>query len=108
MILNIRIEDQEYPIDVPDDIVTEAGEFFQTLDQDMDRGWQMSRQWVDSPDQEQRCQIVADKILGAFESENKKSLIMLSAYILSKMPKIKTLDISTNGEMQETLFEFQD
>ncbi len=106
MILNIRIEDQEYPINVPDDIVVEADEFFQTMDRDMDRGWQMSREWVDNPDKEQRCQIVADKILGAFETENKKSLVMLSAYILSKMPTIKTLDISTNGEMQETLFEF--
>jgi len=106
MILNIRIEDQEYPVEVPDQIVAEADDFFQGLDKDMDKGWQMSRQWVDEPDKEQRCQIVADKILGAFEAENKKSLIMLSAYILSKMPQIKVVDISTNGEMQETLFEF--
>jgi len=106
MILNIQIEDQSYPLDVPDHIIQDAGEYFQKLDADMDKGWQMSRNWVDNPDQEQRCQIVADKILGAFAQENKKSLIMLSAYILSKMPQIKLLDISTNGEMQETLFEF--
>lgn len=106
MILNIRIEDQNYPIDVPDQIVLEASDYFHKLDQDMDKGWQMSRSWVDAPNTEQRCQIVADRILGAFEHENKKSLVMLSAYILSKMPDIKILDISTNGEMQETLFEF--
>jgi len=106
MILNIQIEDQSYPLDVPDHIIQDAGEYFQKLDADMDKGWQMSRNWVDNPDQEQRCQIVADKILGAFSQENKKSLIMLSAYILSRMPQIKLLDISTNGEMQETLFEF--
>lgn len=106
MILNIRIEDQNYPVEVPDEIIEEAGDYFQKLDQDMDRGWQMSRDWVDSPNTEQRCQIVADRILGAFEHENKKSLVMLSAYILSKMPGIKVMDISTNGEMQETLFEF--
>ena len=91
---------------MPDQIVEEGGDYFQKLDQDMDRGWQMSRDWVDSPNTEQRCQIVADRILGAFEHENKKSLVMLSAYILSKMPAIKVIDISTNGEMQETLFEF--
>ena len=106
MILNIRIEDQDYPIEVPDQIVSEGGDYFQHLDQDMDKGWQMSRRWVDSPDQEQRCQIVADRILGAIEHENSKSLMMLSAYILAKMPAIKRLDISTNGEMQETVFEF--
>ena len=65
MILNIRIEDQDYPIEVPDDIVADGGDYFQHLDQDMDKGWQMSRDWVDKPNTEQRCQIVADRILGA-------------------------------------------
>ena len=106
MILNIRIEDQNYPVEVPDQIVVEAGDYFGKLDQDMDQGWQMSRNWVDNPNLEQRCQIVADRILGAIEHENSKSLVMLSAYILSKMPTLKVLDISTNGEMQETIFEF--
>lgn len=106
MILNIRIEDQSYPIEVPEEIVQQAGDYFKKLDQDMDKGWQMSREWVDSPDVEQRCQIVADRILSAFEHENKKSLVMLSAYILSQMPQIKLLDISTSGDMQDTLFEF--
>ena len=105
MILNIRIEDQNYPVDVPDQIVAEAGDYFSRLDQDMDNGWQMSRSWVDQPDQQQRCQIVADRILGAIEQENKKSLIMYAAYILSKMPGVKLVDISTTGEMQETSFE---
>lgn len=105
MILNISIEDQIYPVEVPDDFVTEATDFFATLDKDMDRGWQMSRDWVDNPDVEQRCQIIADRILGAFEHENKKSLIMLSAYILNKIPGVKTAYIDTNGEMQGTYFE---
>ena len=105
MILNISIEDQNYPIDVPDDIQAEGSGFFQKMDQDMDKGWQMSRSWVDKPNAEQRCQIVADKILGAFEQENKKSLVLLSAYILQKMPGVKTIFVSTNGEMQETSFE---
>lgn len=107
MILNIRIEDQSYPVDVPDNILATAGDFFQKLDSDMDKGWQMSRSWVDNPNPEQRCQIIADRILGAFEQENKKSLILLSAYLLSRFPQMKTVDISTNGEMQETIFEFE-
>jgi hypothetical protein len=106
MILNIRIEEQDYPVEVPDGIINGAQDFYDSLDRDMDQGWQMSRSWVDIPDKEQRCQIVADKILSAFEHENRKLLLLLCAYILSKMPGIKVLDISTNGEMQETLFEF--
>ena len=106
MILSIRIAEQDFQVEVPEEIVHGAGEFFQSLDRDMDKGWQMSRSWVDNPNIEQRCQIVADRILSAFEHENKNLLMMLCGYILTKMPHIKLLDISTNGEMQETLFEF--
>ena len=105
MILNISIEDQDYPVDVPDDVMSEAVSFFNKVDDDMDKGWQMSRSWVDKPDTEQRCQIIADKILSAFELENKKLLILLSAYILAKLPGVKTVYVSTNGEMQETSFD---
>ena len=105
MILNISIEDQNYPVDVPDEMLSEGAEFFKKIDDDMDKGWQMSRSWVDNPDVEQRCQIIADKILGAFEQENKKLLVLLSAYILVKLPGIKTVYVSTNGEMQETSLE---
>ena len=106
MILNIRIEEQSFNVDVPEVVLQEADDFFQSIDRDMDQGWQMSRSWVDKPSIEQRCQIVADRILSAFEHENKKSLMMLCGYILLKMPRIKGVDISTNGEMQETQFEF--
>ncbi len=105
MILNISIEDQNYPVEVPEDIIKDGNDFFKKVDNDMDKGWQMSRSWVDNPNIEQRCQIMADKILGAFEQENKKSLVLMSAYILSKLPDVKTVYVSTNGEMQETSFE---
>jgi hypothetical protein len=107
MILNLRIEDQSYPVEVPQDILQTADGFFDQLNQDMDRGWQMSRFWVENPNVEQRCQIVADRILGAFEHENKKSLLLYAAYILKHLPEVKTVDISTTGEMQETIFEFE-
>ncbi len=105
MILNISIEDQNYPVDVPDEMLNEGTEFFKKVDDDMDKGWQMSRSWVDNPDAEQRCQIIADKILGAFEQENKKLLVLLSAYILARLTGVKTVYVSTNGEMQETSFD---
>jgi hypothetical protein len=65
MILNVVIEEQIYPVDVPAEIVADGEEFFGKLDRDMDKGWQMSRDWVDNPDVEQRCQIVGDKMLTA-------------------------------------------
>ena len=64
MILKLTIEDQTYDIDVPSQQIEEAGGFYDKMDQDMDKGWQMSRFWVEKPDLYQRGQIVADKILG--------------------------------------------
>jgi hypothetical protein len=102
MILNVVIEEQIYPIDVPAEIVADGEEFFGKLDRDMDRGWQMSRDWVDNPDVEQRCQIVGDKMLTAMHNDNKKLLMLLAAYILSRVPGIKGIRIDTHGEMMET------
>lgn len=102
MILNVVIEEQIYPIDVPAEIVADGEEFFSKLDRDMDKGWQMSRDWVDNPDVEQRCQIVGDKMLTAMHNDNKKLLMLLAAYILSRVPGIKGIRIDTHGEMMES------
>jgi hypothetical protein len=72
------------------------------LDRDMDKGWQMSRDWVDNPDVEQRCQIVGDKMLTAMHNDNKKLLMLLAAYMLSRIPGIKGIRIDTHGEMMES------
>jgi len=102
MILKLVVQEQVYPVTVPDDIVTGAEDFFSTLDNDMDKGWQMSRDWVDRPDPVQRCQIIGDKLLTAMHNDNKKMMVLLSAYILSRMPGVSAIRIDTNGEMLET------
>ena len=102
MILNVVIEEQNYPIDVPADIVADGEEFFRKLDSDMDQGWQMSRDWIDNPDLEQRCQIVGDKMLTAMHNDNRKLLVLLAAYMLNRVPGIKGIRIDTNGEMMES------
>jgi hypothetical protein len=102
MILKLVIQEQVYPVTVPDDFVTEAEDFFTKLDSDMDKGWQMSRDWVDNPDPVQRCQIIGDKLLTAMHNDNKQMMLLLSAYILSRMPGVSAIRIDTNGEMLET------
>ena len=54
MILKVVVDDQVYPVTVPEEIVSEGSEFFDKIDRDMDNGWQMSREWVDNPNLEQR------------------------------------------------------
>ena len=51
--LAIEIGEQNYQIDVPDDLALEAGDFFDKMDKDMNCGWQMSRWWVPNPDETQ-------------------------------------------------------
>ena len=102
MILNVVVQEQVYPVNVPEELVTDATDFFDRLDADMDRGWQMSRDWVDHPTTEQRCQIVGDRMLTAMHHDNRKTLMLLCAYVLARVPGVTGIRIDTNGEMMET------
>lgn len=101
MRLTVVIDDQTYPIEVPQYVVEEAEEFFATLDSDMDQGYQMSRVWVEAPDRMQRCQIVADRILDAIHRENEQLGIMMAAYIIARMPGVTEVYLSSEGDMLE-------
>src|ERR1041385_9254163 len=98
MILKVLIEDQSYRLNVPDETLIEAEDYFRRLDQDMDRGWQMSRDWVPKRDTQQRCQIVADRLLTALETERKPTASLTAAYILRRMPGVTTVRIDTKGD----------
>lgn len=102
MKLNIIVDGRANAFDVPDNLLSEAKDFFNKLDSDMDRGWQMSRDWVENPDAEQRCQIAADKILTAIETDNEKLLMLMAAYILRTLPGVKSINIDITGDMNET------
>jgi len=102
MKLNIIVDGRSNAFEVPDELLTEAVDYFEKLDADMDKGWQMSRDWVQSPDPEQRCQIAADKILTAIETENEKTLMLMAAYILRTMPGVTGINIDITGDMNET------
>ena len=102
MNLNIIVDGRANNFEVPDYLLTEAVDYFAKLDADMDRGWQMSRDWVDSPNTEQRCQIAADKILTAIETDNEKLLMLMAAYILRTMPGVTGINIDITGDMNET------
>ncbi len=102
MILKVIINEQTYPIEVPREMLEEAEGIFRKMDADMDRGWQMSRQWVQAPDPMQRCQIAADRLLTAIENENRNLCTMMAAYILKRMPGVDAVDIDTSGDMTQT------
>lgn len=108
MILKAIIEDQVYTLTVPDPVLTEAAGFFDRLDTDMARGWQMSREWVDVPSLVQRCQIIADKLLTALETENEQVGVLMAGYLLSRLPGLEAVELDVQGEMQNNQFRLRE
>ena len=102
MILKVIVDDQLYELNVPEAFIARASGFFDQMDADMDGGWQMSREWVAAPTREQRCKIVANKLLTALEKGNHKLGRLMAGYILSRMPEVDSLEPDTSGEMQNT------
>ena len=104
MVLQIQIDDKTFPLEVSKKLLEQADDFFARLDSDMDAGWQMSREWVGSPDTLQRCQIVADRLLTAMHTGNRSLVYLAAAYIVKRMKNIRAVNIDTTGDMTQTTF----
>ena len=102
MQFRVVVGEQVYAIEVPEALLGEAAEFHARLDRDMDRGWQMSREFVARPDRLQRCQIVADRLLTSVTQGNEATAMLMAAYIALRMPGAVGVDIDAAGEMQNT------
>jgi hypothetical protein len=101
MILNVAIDDQLLELNVPEAFIEQAQDFFAKMDADMDRGWQVNREWVERPDRLLRAQIAADKLLTALENEDHKLGRLMAGYILSRVPEIERLDLNPAGETRD-------
>jgi len=93
----VVIGEQVYAIEVPEAMLRESAEFHAKLDHDMDRGWQMSREFVAQPDRLQRCQIVADKLLTSITQGNQATAMLMAAYIALRMPGAVGVDIDPDA-----------
>ncbi len=101
MILKVVIDDQLLELNVPEDFLDKAEDFFAKMDADMDQGWQVNREWVEQPDRLLRAQIAADKLLTALENEDHKLGRLMAGYILSRIPEIETLELNPAGETRD-------
>ncbi len=102
MILKVTIDEKTFPLQLDDEMVRDAQEAFRKMDEDMDRGWQMSRTWVEHPDDLQRCQIAADRMLTAIQQEKTATVGLMAAYIVNRVPGVQAVDIDTSGDMTRT------
>lgn len=102
MKLDVIIDSKTHRIEVPQDMLDDGEDFFQKMDRDMDAGWQMGPEFVESPTPTQRCQIAANKLLVSISAQNKLLVQLMAAYILRRMPAIQAVEIDTGGEMLNT------
>jgi hypothetical protein len=102
MHFKVIVGETVYAVEVAEDLLREAAEFHDRLDRDMDRGWQMSREFVACPGRLQRCQIVADKLLTGLMQGNEAIAMLMASYIALRMPGAIGVDIDAGGEMQNT------
>jgi hypothetical protein len=102
MQFKVIIGEQVYAVEVPERLLQESAESHAKLDRDMDRGCQMSRQFVERPDRLQRCQIVADRLLTGIMNGNQATAMLMAGYIALRMPGAVGVDIDASGEMQNT------
>jgi hypothetical protein len=108
MKLNILIEDRTHTIEVPADVLEQGEEFFQRIDRDMDRGWQMGPDFIENPDRIQRCQIAANRLLNALSTARRASVLLMAGYILKRLPGVTGVNVDTTGEMQNTEFIYDE
>ena len=106
MKLTVIIDDKTSWIEVPEDMLVEGEEFFQKMDRDMDGGWRMGPEFIEKPDQVDRCRIAADKLLAAMSTENRTLGMLMAGYILKRLRGVSSADIDTGGEMLNTEFTY--
>ena len=106
MKLDVTIEEQTYPIEIPATLLDEAEDFFRKMDSDMDRGWQMGTEFVEQPNALQRCQIAANKLVTSHATENTLLVQLMAAYILKRQPGVTGVMIDTLGDPQGTELVF--
>ena len=102
--LSIIVAQQEHRIDLPGELLHGAIPVLEKMDADMDNGWKLSREFVENPNILQRCQIAANRLLTGLHSENESSVLLMAAYIRSRMPQTRSVIINHEGEDDQTLF----
>ncbi|WP_198265390.1 hypothetical protein [sulfur-oxidizing endosymbiont of Gigantopelta aegis] len=104
-VLNVVIDGETYAVNVEEEMILSGSTLFNKMDEDMNKGWTLSKEFVENPNVTQRCQIVGDKLLTAIEDENEQMKTMMAGYILSRVPNIMTIYIDNTGEIFETQLE---
>ncbi len=104
MQLNLIIDDWSMNLEITEEYLQKMQDSFDKLDSDMDQGKRLGQRFVKDLDKMQRCQLAADKLLSALETNNEIMALLMGGYILSRLEGVKQVVIDNNGEPEETQF----
>jgi hypothetical protein len=105
MNFNITIDEESYTLEVSDAIMQELQGTIKEMDADFDKGAQIGRYWIETPSDEQRCQLAADKVVSAVHQQNVRLFYQMAAYVLTKFPTLKMATVSSDFEVSDIHFE---
>ena len=97
MQLDVYIGDRMYPIEVTQQTLDLGQEFYDKINQDMDGGWRMGPEYIESPDRVQRGQIVPSRLLVPIETGNEMMVRALAGYFASRLPEVRSININLEG-----------
>ncbi|MDH5516375.1 MAG: hypothetical protein OEY36_00975 [Gammaproteobacteria bacterium] len=100
MKIRVLVEDKAEEFEIPDQLIEQGEDFFNKMNTDLDKGWQMGHVWVENPNMLQRCQIAADKMMSAIHHENEKMFMLMGAYILKNKPDTDEIHLDSTGDIQ--------
>ncbi len=106
--LRVITGDEEREVNVEADLMRDALSLLDKMDQDMDRGVQLSRRFVASPNRNERGQVVANRLLTALHTQNNASATLMAAYLIQRIPKLQSVVINIEGEAEDTFFYNED
>ena len=104
MQLNMIIDDWSMNLEITDEYLQTMQDSFGKIDRDMDQGRRLGQRFIKEPNLTQRCQMAADRLLSALESNNEAMALLMGGYIVTRMDGVKQVKIDNNGEPQETSF----
>ncbi|RDH81069.1 MAG: hypothetical protein DIZ80_13195 [endosymbiont of Galathealinum brachiosum] len=101
MNFNITIDEESYTLEVKDELMQELQNVHNDMDAEFDKGIQLGRYWIDTPDLEQRCQFTANNVVSAIHQEKIRDFYLQASYILSKFPDLKRVTVSSDFEISD-------
>jgi len=72
--------------------------FLDKIDQDLDAGFKLGDELIESPDDFQRAQYIAQGLLAGMQSENKELVSAACAWLSTRQPDLNTIRYHIDGD----------